>query len=56
MKDIIQFAIDIEDNNITEEKIKEILECAGVEVLGASWKARWKEEDYWEGKLPYSCD
>ena len=56
MQDIIQFAVDVKDDSITEEKIEHILESAGIEVLGISFKARWREEDYWNCKPPFSCD
>lgn len=60
MNNILQFSIDIKDVNNnseeTERTLKNILEDNGIDVLGIMWKASWTEEDYRNGKPPYSSD
>ena len=53
--DILQYSIDVR-NPIDENKIREVLEANGIEVVGIDWKASWHDEDYWKCKSPYSCD
>ena len=56
MEYIRQFAIDVIgcDDVINEEKIKDIIETAGIPVLGCAWKATWTEEGYKKGTPLYS--
>ena len=53
--DILQFAVDIEDE-YEEEEIQEALENAGITVRGVAWKARWTKEGYEKGQKPISSD
>ena len=53
--DVLQFAIDVL-GEWKEEEIAELLENAGVTVLGCAWKARWTEEGYDNGDAPISSD
>jgi len=57
MQYIRQFAVDVVDdgNTLTEEEIQDVLEKAGIPVLGCCWKATWTEERYEKGK-PISSD
>ena len=55
--DIVQYSIDIQEyDGMSEEDIANVLEDIGLVVYGVSWKARWTEEDYDNGKPPYSSD
>lgn len=57
MADIVQYSADIMyDGKIDKEEFAKILEDAGLTVLGTAWKASWKQEDYEQGKPPYSWD
>lgn len=57
MADIVQYSADIMyDGKIDEEEFAKILEDVGLTVLGTAWKASWTEEDYEQGKPPYSWD
>lgn len=58
MKDIVQYSVDVIDvvDGISAEKIVTALEDAGIPVKEITWKASWTEEDYDEGKPPYSYD
>ena len=54
-KDIIQYAIDVEDTeDDMENKIMDALDKAGINVIGIDWRARWKGENYSNGKPPIS--
>ena len=50
-KQILQFSIDVEESDeTTEAAIRELLELAGISVVGVSWRARWKSyKDYENG-------
>jgi len=53
--DIFQYSIDIREyDGISSSDIAKILEDAGIVVEGIEWKARWTEEDYKDGKPPFS--
>ena len=55
--DVVQYSADIiYDGKINEEEFAKILEDAGLTVLGTAWKAAWTEEDYDNGRPPYSWD
>ena len=57
MSDVLQYSIDIVENqHLYEHEIQRVLEEAGFIVKGVSWKARWTEEDYDNGKQPYSYE
>lgn len=50
MKDVCQYSIDIRDcDELSAEKIREILEDAGFEVFGCEWSARWTAKEYGYG-------
>ena len=56
-KQILQFAIDVEESNeTTEAAIRELLELAGIDVVGISWRARWKSYEDYENGVCYSWD
>ena len=56
-KQILQFAIDVEESDdTTEDALRALLELAGMNVLGVCWKARWKSYRDYENGVCYSCD
>ena len=44
--DIVQVSIDIMDDGIDENKIKDALTTAGIKVVGMSCTERWTEAEY----------
>ena len=53
--DVLQFSIDVTKmGSGMEEKIKEALADAGLDVLGVEWAATWTDEEYHKGQKPHS--
>ena len=55
MNEVLQFSIDVE-GKYTESEIKEVLENAGIDIIGIAWKATWDSDDYHAGKPPKCSD
>ena len=53
-----QFAIDVFDcdDDLSEEKIMNALEKAGIPTLGCCWKATWTVDGYNKSEPPISSD
>ena len=58
MQYIRQFSVDVVDCDdiLSEEMIAEILEKAGIPVLGCQWKATWTEDGYSKCEPPIDSD
>lgn len=54
---VMQYSIDVEEDDADdvenlENRIRDVLEAAGIKVLGTSWKARWTGDGYEHGASP----